>query len=140
MSVRDPEEEWWWRRPRPPLAGFLAVEGPVPWYLPGKAIAFLGLGIACLWGLGASVQDWPWWGRAISVAVAVAGFAGIVALAAYLHRPVDEELRYDVAEAWVHDLARHGRVDLGVRVLPAIFSVAFTAAFVVLDAARFSSS
>jgi len=130
VSSRDPEQTRWWRRPRPPSTGFLAIESAGPAYVTGKVTAFFGLGVACLWGLGASGEAWPWWGRAIGVVVAVASFSGIVVLAAYLHRPVCEELRYDVAEDWAHQLVRTGRVDLGVRPVRAVVIIAFSAGLI----------
>ena len=132
VSAGEPVDERWWRRPRPPLTGFLAVESQWPFYPAGKVVAFMGLGIACLWGIGFSTEVRPWWGRTIGVVVAVASFVGIVVLAAYLRRPVSEELVYDDAEAWAHELARHGRVDLGVRTVPAVLAITLCGAFVAL--------
>ena len=131
MSAVDAPRDWWWRRPRPPLRGLLAARSDAV-SIGGRAAAFLLLGMACAWGLGASMQEWPWWGRVIGMAVAVSSGAGIVALTIYLLRPVSDTWTLDAAEAWAEDLARYGRVDLGVSPVRATLYVGLSGVFVVV--------
>jgi hypothetical protein len=131
--VTDPDTTSvpWWRRPRPPERGVLAVRYSALNGVSGRVAMYLLLGMALAWGLGASMLDWPWWARAIGITVAVLSGVGIVALTVHLLRPVSDTVILDTDDDEAAALARHGRVELGVSPARATGYIGFASVIVV---------
>jgi hypothetical protein len=106
----------WRRRPRRPLPALLQ-----DWRVwPGLVILWL---VAVVGGGVYAATDGPWWGRVTGGAALVVGLVGPVWFVVYARRPVVDD-RFDPEATWVRDeidawhqeLARSGRVEIGLSV------------------------
>src|SRR4051812_32883519 len=106
----------WHQRPRRPMPALL--QGWRIWFLPSFIVV-----VAFLAGLGVVVSEPAWWDKAAGGATSLLCVVVVAWLVLYVRRPVVDD-RFDPDAPWVTDaiaawreeLARTGRVELGLSV------------------------